>query len=135
MSTTSAGVVAAIRAALKSFFMRARARLGQHLHVRVTTALGRGDEEDESAGPSLAPQSMPSTARPNERGFGDRGAAGVRDADAAGQAGRHLGLAGPDIGEEDLDVGAATALDETLREQWSPRGDQAPTGRGRPALA
>ena len=68
--------------------------LGQHLHVRVAAALGGRDEEDQGGRAVLgAPVDAVGRAAEDERGLGDRGAAGVRDADAAGQAGRHLALA------------------------------------------
>ena len=64
MRTTSASVVAAARAALKSFFMRARASLGSICMCASPPPSGAAMRKISVAGPSLAPQSMPSAERP-----------------------------------------------------------------------
>ena len=115
--TTSSSVVASARACLKSFFISARASFGSICMCASPPLSGAAMRKTSVAGPSLAPQSMPSPARPKtSEGSVIGGAAGVRDADAAGQAGRHLGLALADVGEEGVEVGAATGGDEPLGE-------------------
>src|SRR5580765_4313739 len=64
---TSASVVAAARAALKSFFMRARASLGSICMCASPPPSGAAMRKTRVAGPSLAPQSIPSVERPNTR--------------------------------------------------------------------
>ena len=92
--------------------------LGQHLHVRVAATLGGRDEEDEGGRAVLgAPVDAVGRAAEDERGLGDRGAAGVRDADAAGQAGRHGLLALAHVVEEGVEVGAPARGDEALAER------------------
>ncbi len=65
MRTTSASVVAAARAALKSFFISARASLGNICMWASPPPAGAAMRKTRVAGPSLAPQSMPSVLRPN----------------------------------------------------------------------
>ena len=91
--------------------------LGQHLHVGVTAALGRRDEEDQGGRTVLGtPVDPVGGAAEDERRLGDGGAAGVRDADAAGQPGRHGLLALAHVAQERVDVGAPARGDEALAE-------------------
>ena len=91
--------------------------LRQHLHVGLAAMLRRGDEEDEGGRAVLcAPVDPVSGAAEHERRLCDRGAAGVGDTDAAGQAGRHRLLALSHVGQEGVEVGAAPRGDETLCE-------------------
>ena len=97
--------------------------LGQHLHVRVAATLGGRDEEDQGGRAVLGAPVDAVGAPEDERGLGDGGAAGVRDADAAGQAGRHRLLALAHVGEEGVEVGAAPARRRVARRaSGSPRG-------------
>ncbi len=64
IATTSASVVAAARAALKSFFISARASLGSICMCASPPPSGAAMRKTRVAGPSLAPQSMPSVERP-----------------------------------------------------------------------
>ncbi|GAB3749555.1 hypothetical protein GCM10027599_05680 [Yimella radicis] len=85
--------------------------------MRLTALLGSGDEEDRGRRAVLgAPIDAFDRASENQRWFGDRRATGMRDTDAAGQAGCHLLLAGTHIGEERIEVGAATGRDQRLGE-------------------
>ena len=64
--TTSSSLVAAARAALKSFFIRARASLGSICMWASPPPAGAAMRKTSVAGPSLAPQSIPSV-RPKTR--------------------------------------------------------------------
>ncbi|ODA70199.1 hypothetical protein APS67_005671 [Streptomyces sp. AVP053U2] len=65
-----------------------------------------GDQEDQVGGPVRRTEVDPGGAAPEaQRRLGDVLTAAVRDADAAVEAGGHLGLTGGHVGEEALQVG------------------------------
>nr|WP_307794245.1 hypothetical protein [Actinospica acidiphila] len=79
---------------------------GQQSEVGVVGAGRGGDEEDQVGGPvGGAEVDAGGAAAEGEGRLGDVGAAAVRDADAAVEAGRHLRLTGGDVGQESLQVG------------------------------
>ena len=91
--------------------------LGQHREVRLGRALGRGDEEDEIGGTVGGAEVDPGIeSREGERCLRDGGALGVRNGDAAGQAGLVLLLARPRVGEERVGVGRSSLRDDARRE-------------------
>ena len=95
--------------------------------MRVVAAGGRGDEEDQVSRAVLGAEvHAGGAAAEGERRGGDVRAAGVRDADAAGQAGRHLLLALADVGDEAVDVGDAAVGGQRLDEG---AGGGVPVGR------
>ncbi|UTI63266.1 hypothetical protein NBH00_18135 [Paraconexibacter antarcticus] len=92
-------------------------------------AVRRGDEEDEGGGAVLGAEVHAAGApAEGERRLLDEGRAGVRDADAAHQAGGHLRLAGGDVGEEAVQVGDAAGGDQPL-DQGAGGGDPVPARR------
>ncbi len=94
------------RASVNSAFISCRASDDRIVRWASSAPAGAAIRKIRSAGPSAAPKSMPVGAAPEgERRLGDVLAAAVRDADAAVEAGRHLGLAGGHVGEEAVQVG------------------------------
>ncbi|BDZ61873.1 hypothetical protein Lsed01_00513 [Demequina sediminis] len=85
--------------------------------MRLGGALGCGDEEHEGGGSVLGPPVDAVGAAEREGGLRDGRAARVGDRDAAGQARRHRLLALADVGEEAVEIGAATRRDQGLGER------------------
>ena len=111
----AAGSDAERRAPVKVSSIRWRARVERIDRWSASPPAGAAIRKIRSAGPSGAPKSMPVALRPKASvGLGDVLTAAVRDADAAVQAGRHLGLARGHVGEEPLQVGDATGRDHPL---------------------
>lgn len=76
----------------------------------VVRARGRGYQEDQIRRAVRGAEVDAVRAAPEgKRRLGDVFAPAVRNADAAVQAGRHLGLAGRHVGEEAVEVGDAVA--------------------------
>ena len=91
------------QAAREVVLHEAARELRQHREVRLGGTLGRRDEEDEVGG-AVGGAEVDAGLQPREgeRRLGDGGALGVRDRDAAGEAGLVLLLARPRVGEERL---------------------------------
>jgi len=96
-------------------------------HVLAAAALRRGDEENEVRGAvGGAEVHAAGAARERQRRLGDERRAGVRDADAALDARRHLLLARRHVGQEAVEVGDPALAGGQLRQ---PAGGGLPVGR------
>jgi hypothetical protein len=86
-------------------------------HVLGAASFGRGDKEDEVCGTVGGGEVHAGTAAgKSERRLGDERRPGVRDADAALDACGHLLIALAHVGEEAVEVGDPSLLDEPQRE-------------------